>query len=69
MFIDADGSFYPCERVSEKSSIMRIGNLTDGFDLERIQEMINISQLTELSKKLCQILTTLSLVRRLHALI
>lgn len=53
MFIDADGNFYPCERVSEKSAVMRIGNLKDGFDLDQIRQMINISQLTAEACKNC----------------
>ena len=53
MFIDADGNFYPCERVNEKSAVMRIGNLADGFDLDRIHQMINISQLTAEACKNC----------------
>ena len=46
LFINADGDFYPCERVSELSDSMRIGNLKDGFNLEQARSILNIGQLT-----------------------
>lgn len=46
LFADVDGNLYPCERVSENSPAMRIGNLTDGFDYEKSKELLNIGALT-----------------------
>lgn len=52
LFLDTDGNFFPCERVSEKSQIMKIGNLSDGFDLNQITQLINIGRFTsEICKK------------------
>ncbi len=46
LFVNADGDFYPCERVSELSDSMRIGSLKDGFDLNKVKSLLNIGQLT-----------------------
>lgn len=47
LFIDIEGTFYPCERVSELSEHMRIGNICDGFDLGKVERILNIGRLTE----------------------
>ncbi len=44
LFIDVDGNFYPCEKVSEQCTAMRIGNLTDGYDLERVNQLLNVEK-------------------------
>lgn len=46
-FVNAYGKLFPCERVSETAEYMCIGNLDDGFDMNRIKEMLNIGRLTE----------------------
>jgi len=46
LFIDFEGNFYPCERVSEDSTVMRIGNLRDGFNYEKARTLLNIGELT-----------------------
>ena len=46
LFINVDGDFYPCERVSETSDAMIIGNLQGGFDLEKANRILNVGQLT-----------------------
>ena len=53
LFISADGDFYPCERVSETSEAMQIGNLNNGFDIAKAKNVLNIGQLTEEDCKNC----------------
>lgn len=53
LFIDIKGDFYPCERVSESSNIMKIGNIDSGFDLEKCRSLLNIGKITETSCKNC----------------
>jgi len=53
LFITADGTFYPCERVNEDSEIMKIGHIDHGFDLEKIEQLLNVGKLTEEECKAC----------------
>ena len=53
VFVNVDGILYPCEKVSENSVNMKIGTVKDGFDIEKVREMINISRLTEKECKNC----------------
>ena len=46
LFVTVHGVFYPCERVNESSEVMNIGNLDDGFHMERIRNLLNIGALT-----------------------
>lgn len=46
LFLDINGSLFPCERVSETSEAMRIGDLKKGFDIEQIKYLLNFSQLS-----------------------
>ena len=46
LFIDADGRLFPCERVSENSEIMIIGDLENGFDIEKVKALMNPGQTT-----------------------
>lgn len=46
LFINVDGNFYPCERVSETSNLMQIGNLIDGFNYDKAGSLLNIGSLT-----------------------
>lgn len=46
-FVNAYGNFYPCERVDESSSAYCIGNLNDGFNMEKISELLNVAKMTE----------------------
>lgn len=43
VFVDVDGKFYPCERISEYEEF-QIGNLDDGFDYDRIRKMLNVGK-------------------------
>ncbi|QQR00291.1 Cys-rich peptide radical SAM maturase CcpM [Enterocloster clostridioformis] len=47
LFITVDGEFYPCERVSENSCSMNIGNLEMGIDMEKAKRIMNIGVLTQ----------------------
>ncbi|MFI3173127.1 MAG: radical SAM protein, partial [Eubacteriales bacterium] len=39
LFINADGNFYPCEKVSEDFEEMIIGNLDEGFCFDRMKSI------------------------------
>lgn len=47
LFMNVKGEFFPCERVSEISEVMKIGTVDDGFYLDKIEKLLNIGQLTE----------------------
>lgn len=47
LFIDVNGIFFPCERCSEKSSVMKIGDVNNGFNIEAAKRVTNIGKLTE----------------------
>lgn len=47
LFVDVDGQFFPCERVSEKSEAMKIGNLNNGFDYGKVVRQLEIGKMTE----------------------
>ena len=53
LFVDYKGSLLPCERVSEASSCMEVGSLDSGFDIEKINTLLNVAQLTEEKCKSC----------------
>ncbi len=53
LFVNVDGLFYPCERVSEESEMMIIGNIESGFDINKIRNLLNVGKLTEESCKNC----------------
>lgn len=53
LFVDVNGNFYPCEKVSEKASIMKIGNIIQGFDYEKIKALMNIGKIDENMCKNC----------------
>ncbi|MCX7921765.1 MAG: Cys-rich peptide radical SAM maturase CcpM [Clostridia bacterium] len=53
LFMNAYGDLYPCERVSESSEIMKIGNIGYGFDIEKVRNLLNIGSLTAEKCKNC----------------
>ncbi len=53
LFVDVKGVFYPCEKVSEKASIMQIGDVIKGFNYDKIKSLINIGKLDEDMCKNC----------------
>ncbi len=52
-FVNAEGYFYPCERVNELSPVMQIGNLETGFELEKVENLLNIGKLTDEECRKC----------------
>lgn len=46
-FVRLDGIFFPCEKASDISDVLSIGNVADGYDYGKIHELLNIGQLTE----------------------
>ena len=54
LFCDVDGNLYPCERVSETAECMRIGTLDDGFDLSKVNCLLNVSGITAEQCKQCE---------------
>ena len=53
LFVNADGNLYPCERVSETSEVMYIGNLRGGFDYGRVDRILNVARTTKETCKNC----------------
>jgi uncharacterized protein len=41
LFVNTDGKLFPCERVSENSKLMNIGDLEKGFDYNKVKEIMN----------------------------
>lgn len=53
LFVSSEGEFYPCEKVSENSKIMNIGNISNGFNYDKVKQLLNIGELTENECKNC----------------
>lgn len=53
LFVDYKGDFFPCERVSETTEAVKIGSLCKGFDIEKVDNLLNIGRLTEEECKNC----------------
>lgn len=53
LFMNYEGKLYPCERVSESSDIMIIGNIEKGLDIDKIKTLLNIGRITEERCKNC----------------
>lgn len=51
--VNSEGTFYPCERVDELSECMKIGTIEQGFDIKKIESLINVAQLTGEECKNC----------------
>ena len=47
LFVNADGIFYPCEKVSELIDEVKIGDIQEGFDYKKAKRILNIAQFTE----------------------
>lgn len=47
LFINVDGDFYPCEKVSECKGDVCIGNIENGINIEKVKNLINIGNLTK----------------------
>lgn len=53
LFVNVDGYFYPCERVNEISSIMKMGDVINGINVEAAKKILNIAKTTEEQCKKC----------------
>lgn len=47
IFVNCDGELFPCERVSEQSSVMKMGDVDTGVDVEKAKRILNVGQVTE----------------------
>lgn len=47
LFLDVNGTFFPCERVSELSEVLKIGNVYEGFNIDKIRQILNIGRITK----------------------
>ena len=52
LFVNADGEFFPCEKIDSDPSC-RIGTLSDGIDIEKAAEILNIGRLSQQECKSC----------------
>lgn len=46
-FLNVNGDFYPCEKISELSECCKIGNIDTGIDSEKAKQLLNIGKITE----------------------
>ncbi|SLM86977.1 radical SAM protein [Vagococcus fluvialis] len=53
LFVDVNGEFFPCERISENNDFMNIGNLSEGMNMCKSSRILNIATLTENECKNC----------------
>ena len=53
LFVNVDGVFYPCERVSEASEVMKIGDVDSGVSVEKANVINNIGKTTAEECKKC----------------
>ena len=53
LFVNVNGYFFPCEKVSETSKVLKIGSIDSGFDYDRIDALLNISKLNQDECKNC----------------
>ncbi len=53
LFVNADGNFYPCEKVNELAEDTMIGNINYGIDIAKAERVLNVAQLTADACKEC----------------
>lgn len=46
LFVNAEGDFFPCEKVSELSKSCKIGTLKEGFWRGKVENLLNIEKIT-----------------------
>ena len=56
LFVAADGTLFPCEKCSENSQTLKIGDVFKGYDYLAIERLLNIGRLTEERCKNCVIM-------------
>lgn len=53
LFINVNGEFFVCEKASENSNVLNIGNINIGFDKDKIISLLNCVNLVEEDCKNC----------------
>lgn len=53
LFLSAEGTFYPCEKVCENPQLCSIGNIEKGLDIEKAKKVLNIEKYSEEKCKNC----------------
>lgn len=53
LFMNADGFFFPCEKVSESSEIGKLGHIDTGFDIDKVRNVLNIGKVNGEACKNC----------------
>ena len=53
LFVTTNGSFIPCEKISEKNNFANIGNIFEGYNYETIYSLLNIGQVIQDECKNC----------------
>jgi len=56
LFVNVYGDLYTCEKVSERSSKTRIGNIESGIAVEKVKELLNIGSLVSDHCKKCWVI-------------
>lgn len=51
LFVDVDGFFYPCERISETNEFNIIGDVEKGIEIDEVEKILNISNY---NRELCR---------------
>ena len=44
LFVNAEGIFYPCERVNEANCMLQIGNVEEGIDVQKAEHILNFDE-------------------------
>lgn len=47
LFVNVQGYMFPCERVSETSPVMAIGHIDTGFEIKKVDSLLNVGKITE----------------------
>ena len=53
VFVTTNGTLYPCERVSETCDYFKIGTITNGFQVDKVQNLINNGKVSAALCKKC----------------
>lgn len=53
LFMDIQGNFFPCEKCSETSPVMKIGTVDEGFYFNNVKKLLNIGKISEDRCKNC----------------
>lgn len=53
LFVNINGDFYPCEKLNENIKDIVIGNVENGFDYERVEDILNVGKSTKEECKSC----------------